>query len=150
MVPNPRHLAAAQARLRALGRALSRKQGPDRRTGRRPSNRWRHASPERGGAADADVVHRRVTAGDRAGAQTAWSVALVLPRLRTRAWQCHVIGGATVLFGVGETAIMAIQAWRGVPSHYNFSTPFDGALAICGAALVIVYARLVAALVSHR
>jgi IS605 OrfB family transposase len=50
MVPNPRHLAAAQARLRALGRALSRKQGPDRRTGRRPSNRWRHASARLGRA----------------------------------------------------------------------------------------------------
>lgn len=42
--PNPRHLAAAQQRLRHLGRALSRKTGPDRRTGRRPSNRWQHAA----------------------------------------------------------------------------------------------------------
>jgi putative transposase len=44
LVPNPRHLTAAQTRLRALGRALSRKTGPDRRTGRRPSNRWRRAA----------------------------------------------------------------------------------------------------------
>jgi len=44
LVDNPRHLTLAQARLRALGRALSRKTGPDRRTGRRPSNRWQRAA----------------------------------------------------------------------------------------------------------
>jgi IS605 OrfB family transposase len=44
LVPNPRHLVAAQGRLRALGRAVSRKTGPDRRIGRRPSKRWERAS----------------------------------------------------------------------------------------------------------
>ncbi|GAA3777136.1 IS607 family element RNA-guided endonuclease TnpB [Plantactinospora mayteni] len=43
LVDNPRHLVAAQTRLRALGRALSRKTGPDRRTGQRPSKRWERA-----------------------------------------------------------------------------------------------------------
>jgi IS605 OrfB family transposase len=42
-VPNPRHLDQARHRLRALGRALSRKTGPDRSTGRQPSHRWRRA-----------------------------------------------------------------------------------------------------------
>ncbi len=63
-----------------------------------------------------------------------WSVALILPRLRTHGWQRHVVGATTVLFGVGETTVMAIQAWRGVPSHYNFSTPLDAALMRGGAA----------------
>ncbi|GGM53636.1 transposase [Micromonospora sonchi] len=44
LVDNPRHLDAAKTRLRRLGRALSRKTGPDRRTRQRPSNRWRRAS----------------------------------------------------------------------------------------------------------
>ena len=44
LVANPRHLTNAQRRLRTLGRALSRKVGPDRRTGRRPSNRWQRAA----------------------------------------------------------------------------------------------------------
>jgi putative transposase len=44
VVPNPRHLVGAQSRLRRLGRALSRKTGPDRRTGRRPSKRWQRAA----------------------------------------------------------------------------------------------------------
>ncbi|GGM57921.1 transposase [Micromonospora sonchi] len=50
LVDNPRHLAAAQTRLRRLGRALSRKTGPDRRTGQRPSQRWARASARLGRA----------------------------------------------------------------------------------------------------
>lgn len=50
LVDNPRHLTAAQTRLRALGRALSRKTGPDRRIGRRPSKRWERASARLGRA----------------------------------------------------------------------------------------------------
>ncbi|GIJ27463.1 hypothetical protein Vqi01_26250 [Micromonospora qiuiae] len=50
LVDNPRHLAAAHARLRQLGRALSRKTGPDRRTGRRPSKRWQRTSARLGRA----------------------------------------------------------------------------------------------------
>lgn len=63
-----------------------------------------------------------------------WSVAAVLPRLRTRAWQRHVVGGAVLAFAVVETTVMSIQAWRGVPSHYNFTTPVDTALMRGGAA----------------
>ncbi|MFG3604760.1 IS607 family element RNA-guided endonuclease TnpB [Micromonospora chersina] len=56
--PNPRHLTSAQQRLRHLGRALSRKTGPDRRTGRRPSNRWQRAA-NRLGRAHARVANLR-------------------------------------------------------------------------------------------
>jgi putative transposase len=50
LVDNPRHLAAAQNRLRVLGRALSRKVGPDRRAGSRPSKRWQRAAARLGRA----------------------------------------------------------------------------------------------------
>ncbi|MGW5669398.1 IS607 family element RNA-guided endonuclease TnpB [Micromonospora sp. NPDC003776] len=43
MVPNPRHLDEAGQRMRRLYRQMSRRVGPDRRTGRRPSNRWERA-----------------------------------------------------------------------------------------------------------
>ncbi|MCY1143700.1 IS607 family element RNA-guided endonuclease TnpB [Actinoplanes sp. Pm04-4] len=58
LIANPKHLDAAQARLRALGRALSRKQGPDRPSGRKPSKRWQHASA-RLGRAHARVANLR-------------------------------------------------------------------------------------------
>src|SRR5690348_3362875 len=50
LVDNPRHLLAAQQRMRALGRALSRKTGPDRRAGRRASKRWQRAAVRLGRA----------------------------------------------------------------------------------------------------
>jgi hypothetical protein len=106
----------------------------------------------RGGPVTGPVSLRKPADFAETGWLLTWSVALVLPRLRTRAWQRHVIGGSTVLFAVGETAIMAVQAWRGVPSHYNFSTPLDatlmrgGAAGTAGVFLVGVVVLLVAAL----
>ncbi|SBT39886.1 transposase [Micromonospora auratinigra] len=43
-VPNPRHLDTAEVRLRALSRAMSRKEGPDRKAGEAASKRWRRAA----------------------------------------------------------------------------------------------------------
>jgi putative transposase len=43
-IPNARHMSGALRKLRRLSRAVSRRQGPDRRTRREPSNRWRRAS----------------------------------------------------------------------------------------------------------
>jgi putative transposase len=40
-VPNPRHLETAQRELRRLQRQAARRVGPDRRTRRQPSQRWR-------------------------------------------------------------------------------------------------------------
>ncbi|MGX4653914.1 IS607 family element RNA-guided endonuclease TnpB [Micromonospora sp. SCSIO 07396] len=58
LVDNPRHLVAAQQRMRSLGREVARKTGPDRRTGRRPSKRWERASA-RLGRAHARVANLR-------------------------------------------------------------------------------------------
>ncbi|MER6595439.1 IS607 family element RNA-guided endonuclease TnpB [Micromonospora purpureochromogenes] len=54
LVANPRHLGSATRRLRRMARAVSRKVGPDRRTGQRPSKRWDHAR------ADLARTHARV------------------------------------------------------------------------------------------
>ncbi|MGC5021789.1 IS607 family element RNA-guided endonuclease TnpB [Micromonospora sp. DT47] len=43
LVPNPRHLDHAGRRIRRLARRMSRRLGPDRHTGRRPSKRWERA-----------------------------------------------------------------------------------------------------------
>lgn len=87
-----------------------------------------------GGPWTGPVSLRKPATFAETGWLVAWSVAIILPTVRTRAWQRNVIGGATLLFGFGETAIIGIQAWRGVPSHYNFSTPLDAALMRGGAA----------------
>jgi IS605 OrfB family transposase len=42
-VPNPRHLNTAQRRLRSASRTASRRRGPNRRSGQRPSRRWHRA-----------------------------------------------------------------------------------------------------------
>jgi putative transposase len=54
-VQNPRHYDAAKRKLARLSRAASRRQGPDRRTGQRPSNRWRKANAAR------NRIHHRTT-----------------------------------------------------------------------------------------
>jgi hypothetical protein len=87
-----------------------------------------------GGPLTGPVSLRKPATFAETGWLLAWSVAVVLPVLRMRAWQEHVVGASVALFGIGETAIMAVQAWRGVPSHYNFTTPLDAALMRGGAA----------------
>jgi putative transposase len=67
-VPNPRHLDGAQKRLRRASRKVSRRRGPDRRTGQKPSNRWRAANRTRNrlhsrvANVRADGLHRLTTA----------------------------------------------------------------------------------------
>ncbi|MFD5121351.1 transposase [Streptomyces sp. NPDC058385] len=53
---NPQYYDTASRKLRRLSRTVSRRQGPGRRTGRRPSNRWRRADAQR------NKVHRQVAA----------------------------------------------------------------------------------------
>jgi len=52
-----------------------------------------------------------------------------------------LIGTFTAACGV-ETFLVSMQAWRGVPSHFNMETPFDAAvaqaLAFGGVTLVVV------------
>jgi len=86
------------------------------------------------GPATGPVSLRKPLTFAETGWLTAWSVALILPRLELPGWKRHVVGASVLLFAAGETAIMAIQAWRGVPSHYNFTTPLDAALMRGGAA----------------
>jgi hypothetical protein len=61
---------------------------------------------------------------------------------RTRAWLLGMFTAACVL----ETFLVSLQAWRGVPSHFNVATPFDAvvtqALALGGATLVAVITAL--------
>jgi hypothetical protein len=53
------------------------------------------------------------------------------PRLR------KLVGRSTAAIFIVEVAIIALQAWRGTTSHFNFTTPLNGALfAFMGSAIV--------------
>lgn len=60
-IPNPKHYDTALKTLKRLSRRVSRRRGPDRRTGQKPSKRWLKANAER------NRVHHR-TANLRADA----------------------------------------------------------------------------------
>ncbi|GAB7111008.1 IS607 family element RNA-guided endonuclease TnpB [Streptomyces phaeofaciens JCM 4814] len=53
-VDNPRHYERARKQLRRASRVVSRRRGPDRRTGQKPSRRWEKANAQR------NKVHHRV------------------------------------------------------------------------------------------
>ncbi|MBY8873278.1 hypothetical protein K7640_15695 [Micromonospora sp. PLK6-60] len=67
----------------------------------------------------------------------AWVSSMLVMRPRTRAWLLGVFAADCVL----EVAGITIQAWRRVPSHFNYETPFDAritmSLAFGGAVLVL-------------
>jgi putative transposase len=67
VIENPRHLNGALRKVRRLSRTVSRRNGPDRRTGQAPSNRWKRANAARnkvvGRVADQrrDAMHKATT-----------------------------------------------------------------------------------------
>ena len=71
-----------------------------------------------------------------------WVSSFVKLRARTRT----LLIGAFTLACALETTLVSLQAWRGVPSHFNVQTPIDariaGSLAAGGAVLVIVILAL--------
>ncbi|MDF6041142.1 hypothetical protein LRD69_02985 [Streptomyces sp. JH14] len=74
-----------------------------------------------------------------------WVASYVRMHARTRTVLLAVFAADCVL----EVAGITLQAWRGVPSHFNMETPFDTAvsmaLAVGGAVLVVVLTGLAAA-----
>jgi hypothetical protein len=63
-------------------------------------------------------------------ASVAWATSFltVRPRLRT------ALLGAFTAASVAEVVLVSTQAWRGVPSHFNFETPFDNVVSMTLAA----------------
>ncbi|HYQ70022.1 hypothetical protein [Actinophytocola sp.] len=63
-------------------------------------------------------------------ATVAWTSQLIPLTGRARG----VLLGAFTAVSVVETALVSMQAWRGVPSHFNFETGFDTAVSMTLAA----------------
>jgi hypothetical protein len=74
-----------------------------------------------------------------------WVSTFVPLRERTRTWLLGIFSAACVL----ETMLVSLQAWRGVPSHFNVETPFDAfvarLLAFGGMTIVVTITMLMLA-----
>jgi hypothetical protein len=75
----------------------------------------------------------------------AWTASFLTLGERTRAALLHTFTAASVF----ETALVSVQTWRGVPSHFNLETPLDSliarSLAAGGFTLVVVIVVLTVA-----
>lgn len=73
-------------------------------------------------------------------ATLAWATSHLRMPERTRT----LLLGAFTVVSVIETALVTMQVWRGVPSHFNFETPFDTivsmSLAVGGAVIIVTVA----------
>jgi hypothetical protein len=67
----------------------------------------------------------------------AWVSSFLTLRDRTRGALLCIFAAASVL----ETALVTLQAWRGVPSHFNVETSFDALTArgLAGGGVVLVF-----------
>jgi hypothetical protein len=78
-------------------------------------------------------------------ASVAWATSFLTLRLRIR----NALLGAFTAASVVEVALVSTQVWRGVPSHFNFETPFDNAvsmtLAAGGGVIILTVAGFTAA-----
>ena len=73
-----------------------------------------------------------------------WVAAFLRLRDRTRL----VLLGAFTVASALETGLVSLQAWRGVPSHFNLETTFDGLVARSLAAGGFVLVAIIATLLS--
>jgi hypothetical protein len=63
-------------------------------------------------------------------ASVAWATSFLTIRPR---WRSRLLGAFTAA-SVVEVALVSMQVWRGVPSHFNFETAFDNAVSMTLAA----------------
>ena len=77
---------------------------------------------------------------------TAVTVALIATQLRMRTWLAWLLLGPLAVASVAETALITMQVWRGVPSHFNGSTAFDTAVFDSMGSLVVVVAAVLVVL----
>lgn len=98
------------------------------------------------GALEGDVSWRKPILFGESFGLTVISVAWVMTFLPRRRLIGCLLAGALGIANLAEVFLVAMQQWRGVPSHFNNSTPFDSAVFILmgllifftGAAILLV------------
>jgi hypothetical protein len=77
-----------------------------------------------------------------------WVASFLNLRDRARAGFVSVLAAASVL----ETALVTLQAWRGVPSHFNVATSFDALVTrgLAGGGVVLVLEVVAMTVVAFR
>ena len=91
-----------------------------------------------GGSLEGDTSWRKPTLFGESFGLTCISVAwflTFLPKRRIRGW---LLAGTLGLANLGEVFLVGMQQWRGVPSHFNNSTPFDSAVFLAMGFLILV------------
>ena len=78
-----------------------------------------------GGPLSGPVSFRKPATFSETGWLLCWSVGWLLPLLDFRAWERVAVTTGALVFGLGESLIAVLQAWRGAAFHYNTETPFD-------------------------
>ncbi|CAA9568158.1 MAG: hypothetical protein AVDCRST_MAG86-1273 [uncultured Truepera sp.] len=81
-----------------------------------------------GGPLSGPISLRKPATFAETGWLLCWSVGWLLPLVKLKSWEKGFVAAGALLFGVGETLVAAVQAWRGVPFHYYVPTPFDGVI----------------------
>ncbi|WP_167138204.1 hypothetical protein [Diaminobutyricimonas sp. TR449] len=77
---------------------------------------------------------------------TAVTIALFAGAIRMRPWLAWAMLGTLAVTSVAETALITLQTWRGVPSHFNFTTAFDALVFSAMGAVVSVIALVLVVL----
>ena len=90
-----------------------------------------------GGSLEGDVSWRKPILFGESFGLTALSVAWVMTFLRRWRVAGWLLAGTLGLANFGEVFLVAMQQWRGVPSHFNNTTPFDEAVFVAMGFLIL-------------
>lgn len=98
-----------------------------------------------GGSWDGPVSLRKAATFGLSFGLTLATVAWASTFIRLGAVIRSVVLSIFAVVCVLETSLVTMQAWRGVPSHFNFETPFDTgvSMSLAGGGLVIVVTGLI-------
>jgi hypothetical protein len=92
-----------------------------------------------GGSIHGPVSFRKAMTFAETGWLLSWAVGWLLPLIVMRRWERGFVAFGALLFALGETFVMSLQVWRGQPSHYNDTTPFDFALFGVSGIIAVVF-----------